>query len=212
MRTPSRYDLGTGMSHALRVVAVLLISLCMPIVNAQVSGPGDYFVLVDRLNVRLAPAPSARIVEQLDIGARVSVIQLAGDWARISDFYNGRRHNTEGMVAEWVATQFLSSQNSSISTPPASTEAVPEAPANQSMDSLTQALAGSDDFARHGEVFIATARRLLGSGTCKEKDFALADGWVRDGTEQPATYFVLCAGAAGSVTVFLNPVAGTVYH
>ena len=69
---------------------------------------GIAYVTANRLNVRLAPDPSGKITIVLDLGEKVNVLEVQGDWARISHYYDGSTEGLSGGVARWVAAEYLS--------------------------------------------------------------------------------------------------------
>ena len=69
---------------------------------------GRAYVTADRLNVRLAPELSGKIADVLHHGQKVDVLELQGQWARISRYYDGSIEDLSGGVARWVAIEHLS--------------------------------------------------------------------------------------------------------
>ena len=196
-----------------RVIQVALwVALALAAHSSRALEPGWYAVNAKQLNVRLAPAPDAQVVIRLERGAKVRVFQVAGQWARVSDYYDGKRHGLSGMVARWVAARFLGDSNA---TTPARSKPQPRpTPAAKTNDTglLAAVVAKSEDFATHRTLFVSTAQRLIDSGTCTLADFRSSGGWTRDVAVEPPTYFTFCAPGGKRKSVFLDPLTGTVFH
>jgi hypothetical protein len=178
---------------------------------------GVHAVSGNNLNVRLSPSPSGQISRRLGSGDTVTVLQVAGEWARISEFYDGAKHGNKGMVAEWVAAQFLKPK---AGDPVAARLPVPKVSPKPKFkkstsvrDSALQAIViGSVDYAAYGPMFMETAERLIRAGTCTLGDFRATQGWSRDAGVQPPTYFTYCSPEGRRKSVFLDPLTGTVFH
>ena len=106
--------------RSLAIVLTLTV-LSVPIAALAQGGPanetdsheeairtGAAYVTADRLNVRLAPSPSGKITNVLDRGQKVDVLEVQGEWARISRYYDGSIEGVSGGVARWVSTRYLS--------------------------------------------------------------------------------------------------------
>ena len=75
-----------------------------------------YFVNTGRLNVRLKPGVSGKVVDFIDKGQKIKVLETKGDWARISQYFDGEGSVSTSGVALWVYAIHLSTDR------PAATE------------------------------------------------------------------------------------------
>ena len=76
-----------------------------------------YFVNTGRLNIRVRPGISGEIVDVIDKGQKLEVLETKGDWARISQYFDGEGADFTGGMALWVYAIHLSTD------PPAATRA-----------------------------------------------------------------------------------------
>ena len=67
-----------------------------------------YFVNTGRLNVRSKPGVSGKVVDFIDKGQKIEVLETKGDWARISQYFDGEGLVSTGDVALWVYAVHLS--------------------------------------------------------------------------------------------------------
>jgi len=67
-----------------------------------------YFVNTGRLNIRVRPGVSGEIVDMIDKGQKIEVLEIKGDWARISKYFDGEDADRKGGVALWVYAIHLS--------------------------------------------------------------------------------------------------------
>ena len=190
-------------------IRTLILGFCGVVVGFGVSvayalEPGAYIVSANKLNVRLSPRPQAQVLMQLKRGESVTVYQAAGDWARISEYYDGAQEGFDGMVAHWVSSEFLS---------------VPGEVPKQTFGtgsaqdlSLEAVVRQSDAFEKHSDVLLLASKRLVDSGTCTLADFQATRGWSLDAARQPATFFIYCSPGGKRKSVFLDPITGTVFH
>lgn len=166
--------------------------------------PGAYIVSANKLNVRLSPRPQAQVLMQLKRGEFVTVYQAAGDWARISEYYDGAQEGFDGMVAHWVSSEFLAVPGE---VPKTTSRTV-----NARDLSLEAVIRQSDAFEKHSDVLLMASKRLVDSGTCTLSDFQATRGWSLDAARQPATFFTYCSPGGNRKSVFLDPITGTVFH
>lgn len=166
--------------------------------------PGAYIVSANKLNVRLSPRPQAEVLMQLKRGEFVTVYQAAGDWARISEYYDGAQEGFDGMVAHWVSSEFLAV--------PGEVPKTTFGTVNARDSSLEAVVRQSDAFEKHSDVLLMASKRLVDSGTCKLSDFQATRGWSLDAARQPATFFTYCSPGGNRKSVFLDPITGTVFH
>ena len=169
--------------------------LSVPITALAQGGPaeairtGAAYVTANRLNVRLAPSPSGKITNVLDRGQKVNVLEVQGEWARISRYYDGSIEGVSGGVARWVSTKYLSHS-----------EYLDMALSK----TLDMALSNSDDFRKYRSTFLAAAKQLVSQRRCTVKDFEEWGGWTRSATHGWPLYFTFCGGAHISNRIYLN--------
>ena len=78
-------------------------------INSEVENRKNiYFVDTGRLNIRVKPGVSGEIVDVIDKGKKVEVLETKGDWARISQYFDGEGADYAGPVALWVYAIHLS--------------------------------------------------------------------------------------------------------
>ena len=68
---------------------------------------GTYLVGVDKLNVRIAPNKGGQVVSSLTRGQEVFVFETVGEYARVSDYFDGSGYGESGDVAQWVGAAYL---------------------------------------------------------------------------------------------------------
>lgn len=180
-------------------IALTLTVLNVPIAtlaqegSAETIRTGAALVTADRLNVRLAPSPSGKITNVLDRGQKVNVLEVRGEWARISRYYDGSIEGVSGGVARWVSIRYLSHS-----------EYFKMALSN----SLEIALSNSDDFRKYRSTFLGAAKQLVSQRRCTVKDFEEWGGWIRSATHGWPLYFTFCGGAHISNRIYLNVRSG----
>jgi hypothetical protein len=176
----------------------------------------DGWVTVDNLNRRTCPASTCGVVGVLKYREKVTILEEKDGWARISNYYDASCNNglseyvdsgnkkcvasngiKNGMFAEWVSAQYLSSTR-------------PADPAeNASAD--YDLVRGSDDFRIYKDTFSKAAEKLIASGRCSAKDFKDMGGWMRSNTHgSKPIYFTYCGGMRSSNKVYLNAATGEV--
>ena len=84
-------------------------SVADPSLSTNASFPSDSYVQT-RSIVVLAPRDNAKETNRLDAGQKVTVYEFRGNWARISDWYDGAAEGESGQVARWLLIDQLGPQ------------------------------------------------------------------------------------------------------
>lgn len=186
-----------------RTVSTLVIAglLACSAAFAQVKGPGTYYVVVEKTDERLEPAASGQSTNVLRKRQAVNVLEVKGQWARVTKFYDGGVEGVAGQVARWVAVKDLSATR-----PPEETAAKDE-------PELAKLLTGSDDFARHRKAFIKASQDLVDRRQCTAQDFKDIGGWSRS-TNFPSkpVYFTYCGGMSKNNRIYVNVATGETFR
>lgn len=69
---------------------------------------GTYFVKEIALEEHLAPNPKGKVTNRIYRKQKVDVLEIKGDWARVSKYYDGEVEGLNGQVARWVLIKGLS--------------------------------------------------------------------------------------------------------
>lgn len=88
--------------------ALALWFIDLGVALAQASTPGAYYVKEGVLEERLAPSSTATITNRIYLRQRVEVLEVKGEWARISKYYDGSVEGKSAQVARWVLASGLS--------------------------------------------------------------------------------------------------------
>ena len=157
-------------------------------------GSGEHFVTASKLNVRLAPNNDGKITNVLDRGQRVEVFETKGNWARISEYYDGEVEQLSGEVARWVYGKYLSTKKHQTETP------------TNLGDPILAAISSSDDFEAHQDVFVSASKTLINNGRCQLSDFQEVGGWVKSviNHKLEPVYFTYCGGMTNDNRIYLN--------
>ncbi len=186
----------------LRIGILFVIIFFSPAsVFAVANAPGDYFVVSNKLNVRLAPNTSGKITNTLYKRQKVEVFEVKDGWARISHYYDGSVEEVSGDVARWVFAKYLSS----------------ERPAEEQVTNINspiaKAIKSSDDYSEHQGVFVVASEKLIKSGVCSLGDFKEMGGWWRSSNHKPKPiYFTYCGGMTNSNRIYLNVSTGNTFR
>lgn len=147
----------------------------------------DYYVTASSLNARFCADLACPVAKRLEHGAKVSVHERRGEWARISEFFDPPekvkipKPEESGKVARWVAARYLSEKKPA--APP------PSGPSQADIDRrihLPKPGQGGIT-AKDYKLLRRYARRLLRRGECT----AVTNG--DKSAQRPGTYFVTCA-------------------
>ncbi len=157
-------------------------------------GSGEHFVTASKLNVRLAPNNDGKITNVLDRGQRVEVFETKGNWARISEYYDGEVEQLSGEVARWVYGKYLSTEKHQTET------------LTNLGDPIFAAISSSDDFEAHQDVFVSASKTLINNGRCQLSDFQEVGGWVKSviNHKLEPVYFTYCGGMTNDNRIYLN--------
>lgn len=157
-------------------------------------GSGEHFVTASKLNVRLAPNNDGKITNVLDRGQRVEVFETKGNWARISEYYDGEVEQLSGEVARWVYGKYLSTEKHQTET------------LTNLGDPIFAAISSSDDFEAHQDVFVSASKTLINNGRCQLSDFQEVGGWVKSviNHKLEPVYLTYCGGMTNDNRIYLN--------
>lgn len=75
---------------------------------------------------------------------------------------------------------------------------------------VAAAVAGSDDFDRHGPRFVQAAVELVRSGRCSPSELRDVGGWLRSSAGPPWRYFTYCGGMTLADRLYLDVRTGDV--
>lgn len=156
---------------------------------AQASKPGTYYVKEPMLEERLGPSKSAPVANKLYLQQKVDVLEVKGDWARVTKYYDANPEGKGSLVARWVLSNGLSQTQPKEPPQPklvwdsrVGKGAIPKV----GMDGLS-----SIDV----EILHKATVKFLNSGKCSKIE--LADKSV----SKPNTYYINCGGP----NIFFTP-------
>jgi hypothetical protein len=185
--------------HFSSLVLASSLLLCSP-AFAAATKPGDHYVTVDQTDERIGPSAKAKSTNTLFKRQKVTVLELEGGWARVSEYYDGTVEGVKGRVARWVAASVLS----------------PQMPAEDKVpgggSALGQALKDSDNFARHHAAFMKGSQSLIDSGRCKVQDFKDNGGWSKSTNHAGEVYFAYCGGMRRENRFYLDVKSGRTFQ
>ena len=176
------------------------------------------WVTIDGLNRRTCPDVSCGIVGVQFFREGVTVREQSDGWSRVSRSYDASCFNgiveyvdsgndacTEangvvgGQFAEWVSSQYLSSER-------------PPDPAAGATG--TEALiGGSDDFRLYRDEFVQATSELIRNGSCSRADFEELGGWLKSSFHAgEPVYFTYCGGMTLANRLYINTATGEVFR
>lgn len=180
-----------------KIIIVILGIILSGDVLAEATSAGDYYVVANRLSVRLGPSPTATITNTLNRKQKVEVYEVKNGWARVSSYYNGAVEAKSGQVARWVSAKYLSSNKPKDSF--------------SSNTPLEKAIRGSDNYARYRENFINLSQNLINQGRCSIADYKEMGGWLRSSNHKSKPiYFTYCGGFSKGHKVYINAKTGKI--
>jgi hypothetical protein len=191
-----------GQNAGMKKVTALLLTVAFACsALAQVSAPGKYYVSVEKTDERLQPSPTGKSTNVLRKRQAVDVLEVKGQWARVTKFYDGNVEGVEGQVARWIAVKDLS----------------PVRPADEVAGKgeppIAKLLTQSDDFARYRKAFITASQSLVERKQCTEQDFKDVGGWSKSTNfAGKPVYFTYCGGMSKANRVYLNAATGEVFR
>jgi len=153
------------------------------------SGSNAYYVKDGVLDVRLAPSPTGTITNRIYRQQKVEVFEIKGEWARVSNFYDGKVEGTTGQVARWVLAAGLSSSQVADLPQPAISQdprIAKDAFPKVGQNGLT---------AYDVQLLNKGALKFLNSGKCRRVEYG------DKSVNKANTYFVNC----GSQNLFFTP-------
>lgn len=168
------------------IVTSLVMVFLSSSLNAQ---PKRFFVKANILNVRLSPGKSCPVTNRVYRGDVITVLQIKGQWARISKYYDSSSERKEfpqiktSTVARWVVYRFLTKTKPSGPKQPDFQEDL--------IDSRIKGVpkVGEGGLTRRDVIISRTyAAKLLKTGVCAAIDYGDKSVSKRN------TYFVVCKG------------------
>lgn len=171
-----------------------------PIMDLEAPAPEitEYYVTERRINVYNKPEHKALIVDTLYKGEKVSVLEKADGWFRLSDYIVYEEGGEE--TAEWVDSKGLS-------------DAEPVIKEQERLEILDGYLQKSDDLKTHVDMFRNKTQQLLDDETCDPSDFEELGGWVRSVTyKKRNVYFIYCGGLEQENKIYLDVDKGEIFY
>ncbi|WP_039985184.1 SH3 domain-containing protein [Vibrio owensii] len=171
-----------------------------PIMDLEAPAPEitEYYVIERRINVYNKPEQRALIVDTLYKGEKVSVLEKADGWFRLSDYIVYEEGGEE--TAEWVDSKGLS-------------DAEPVIKEQERLEILDGYLQKSDDLKTHLDMFRNKTQQLLDDETCDPSDFEELGGWVRSVTyKKRNVYFIYCGGLEQENKIYLDVDKGEIFY
>lgn len=171
-----------------------------PIMDLEAPTPEitEYYVTERRINVYNKPERQALIVDTLYKGEKVSVLEKADGWFRLSDYIVYEEGGEE--TAEWVDSKGLS-------------DAEPVIKEQERLEILDGYLQKSDDLKTHLDMFRNKTQQLLDDETCDPSDFEELGGWVRSVTyKKRNVYFIYCGGLEQENKIYLDVDKGEIFY
>ncbi len=171
-----------------------------PIMDLEAPAPEitEYYVTERRINVYNKPERQALIVDTLYKGEKVSVLEKADGWFRLSDYIVYEEGGEE--TAEWVDSKGLS-------------DAEPVIKEQERLEILDGYLQKSDDLKTHLDMFRNKTQQLLDDDTCDPSDFEELGGWVRSVTyKKRNVYFIYCGGLEQENKIYLDVDKGEIFY
>lgn len=171
-----------------------------PIMDLEAPAPEitEYYVTERRINVYNKPERQGLIVDTLYKGEKVSVLEKADGWFRLSDYIVYEEGGEE--TAEWVDSKGLS-------------DAEPVIKEQERLEILDGYLQKSDDLKTHLDMFRNKTQQLLDDETCDPSDFEELGGWVRSVTyKKRNVYFIYCGGLEQENKIYLDVDKGEIFY
>jgi len=73
-------------------------------------------------------------------------------------------------------------------------------------------LRGSDDLAKHSDIFLKASKKLINENRCTLQDLRIVGGWVRRTQKQQRIYITYCGGSAVKNRLYLDVSLGSVFR
>ncbi len=167
------------------MVAAVLLSGC----GSMPPASSVYYVKDSVLDVRLAPSAAGTITNRIYRQQKVEVFEIKGEWARVSNFYDGTVEGKTGQVARWVLAVGLSS--SQVADLPQPTISQDPRIAKDAFPKVGQNGLTAYDV----QLLNKGALKFLNSGKCRRVEYG------DKSVNKANTYFVNC----GSQNLFFTP-------
>lgn len=210
--------------RAIAICTVLVLAGCNQSADTGSEAEGlpedgsRMWVTSQYLDRHTCPSESCGIVGRLFFREAADVLEVDGDWARITDAYDASCSNgvseyvdsgnancatengiSDGQFAEWVRVADLATVRPAN---PAETAAEDE-----------RLVAQSDDFAQYRDAFTTAARTLIADGRCTAAEFEEMGGWVKSSNDRDRpVYFTYCGGMTTANRIYLNTETGEIYR
>lgn len=156
---------------------------------AQASKPGTYYVKEPILEQHLGPSKSAKVVNRIYLQQKIDVLEVKGDWARVSKYYDANPEEKIGQVARWVLSNGLSQTQPK--EPPQ-----PKLVWDSRVDKAAIPKVGMDGLSSTDvEILHKATVKFLNSGKCIRIDLA------EKSVSKPNTYYINCGGP----NIFFTP-------
>jgi len=189
------------------IFTILITLFIIPSAYAGATSPGDYYVSPATLNVRLAANKTGKIINKIYKKQKVEVFEVKGDWARISQYYDGATDGVSGNVARWVAAEYL---NNILHRP---VEVKAEIKKANVHSSVAKAIKLSDDFSKYQNVFVSASEKLINAGDCQLADFKKLGGWWRSlNHKSEPVYVTYCSSSEKNGRIYLNVATGATFR
>jgi len=173
--------------------SVFLLLFSGVLIVASALSTGKNYVKSDSTDERLAPTLKGDKTNTIYKGQAVNVYEIENEWARVSEYYNGKYEGKSKSVARWVLAKDLSASK------PIEKKIATNSP-------VAKALKGSDDFSKHSKKMIEVSEGLINSGKCSLKELEEMGGWARSSNRGSGVYFTYCANNK----IYLNVITGKV--
>jgi len=178
-----------NMKSIQKALGILLIAIPLQI-NAKATSVGNYYVSTNTTEERLFPKPDAMITNKIYRGQKVEVMELKGDFARVSRYYDGESENVRGTVARWVNVNALSKQKPQELSQPVIEKKDPRIEEN-ALPKVGEFGHTADDV----RVLYKGANKYLNNGQCKKVELGSKSA------SKMNTYFLTCEGR----NIFFTP-------
>jgi len=164
------------------VLASILLCAASVTAFAQATKPGTYYVKEPVLDERLEASSKGKSTNRIYHRQKVDVLEIKGDWARVSAYYDGEVEGKTGKVARWVLASGLSAQRPS--EPPQ-----PKTPNDPRIAKDAIPKVGEGGLSEKDvQILYKGALKFLNSGKCSRVE--LGD----KSTSRPNTYYINCGG------------------
>lgn len=174
----------------MKKISILLFAMFFlnPVFAGQFK-TGSYYVKEIVLEVRLAPNPKGKVTNRIYRQQKVDVLDVKGNWGRVSKYYDGEVEGEKGQVARWVLTKGLSTTRPSDLAQP-TIKSDPRI-LKAAIPKVGEGGLNESDI----KILYRGATKILNSGQCANVKFA------DKSVSKPNTYYVNCGGP----NIFFTP-------